>query len=215
MNLFLARFFSLVFHPVFIPVYSILFIIYMFPYRYIHVADKTWNLTIGILIAMTVFIPSLIVFIMKKLKIVDDFDISVQKQRILPYLIFFFFYLMTFLTIRPKLNSSPVFMEDALIAAIILGATISLGIAFFLNNFLKVSVHTMGATNLFVVTLLLGRNASSLSFYLIFLAFIVMGCVGSARIYLRSHAVREVYYGIFCGIIGQLIAFFAFFDPRI
>lgn len=185
---------------------------YMFPYRYAHVPDKTWNVTIGVIIAMTMIIPAIIVLIMKKIKIVDDYDISMQKQRIFPYLIFFFFYLMTFLTIRPKLNSSPVFLEDVLISSVILGATISVCLAFFLNNFLKVSVHTMGVTNLFMVVCLLSRSTHQMTFFLMLLSLIIIGFTGSARIYLRAHTTKEVYYGIFCGVIGQLIAFLVYFD---
>jgi hypothetical protein len=113
----------------------------MFPYRYVHVPDKTWNVTIGVILAMTMLIPAIVILILKKLEIVEDYDISLQKQRIFPYLIFFFFYLMTFLTIRPKLNSSLVFLEDALLASVMLGATISLCLAFFLN---KLRNRTLG-----------------------------------------------------------------------
>lgn len=212
MNLSLARFFSFLFHPILIPFYSILIVLYLFPHRYIHVQDKTWNLTIGILLAMTISMPAIVVLIMKKLKIIEDYDISIQKQRIFPYLIFFFFYLMTFLTLRPKVNSSPIFMEDSLLAAIILGATISLCVAFFLNNFLKVSVHVMGVTNLFVLICLLSGYTHRVVFFLVLAALLAVGFTGSARIYLRAHTPREVYYGIFCGIIGQVIAFLAYLD---
>jgi len=215
MNLSLARFFSFLFHPIFIPLYSLLIVLYMFPYRYINVQDKTWNLTIGILLFMTMIIPAIVVFIMKKLNIVEDYDVSIQKQRIFPYLIFFFFYLMTFLTLRPKVNSSPVFMEDSLLACIVLGATISLCSAFFLNNFLKVSVHAMGVTNLFVLVCLLSGYTHQIIFFLILITLLAVGFTGSSRIYLRAHTPREVYYGIFCGIIGQVVAFLAYLDQTI
>jgi hypothetical protein len=181
----------------------------------VHVPEKTWNLTIGIIIAMTMFIPAIIVFVMKKLKIVDDYDVSMQKQRIFPYLIFFFFYLMTYLTIRPKVNSSPVFLEDVLLSSIILGATISLCLAFFLNNFLKVSVHAMGVTNLFMIICLLSRITHQVTFFLLIVALVSIGYTGSARIFLKAHTTREVYYGLFCGFMGQLIAFLAYFDKGI
>ncbi len=215
MNLSFARFFSVIFHPILIPLYSILIILYMFPYRYVHVPDKTWNVTIGVILAMTMLIPAIVILILKKLEIVEDYDISLQKQRIFPYLIFFFFYLMTFLTIRPKLNGSLVFLEDSLIASIMLGATISLCLAFFLNNFLKVSVHTMGVTNLFMVVCLLSGNTHQVTFFLLLITIIAIGVTGSARIYLRAHTPREVYYGLFCGFMGQLIAFLAYFDKGV
>jgi len=212
MNLFFARFFSILFHPILIPFYSIIIVIYLFPFRYIEVPEKKWNLTIGVLLAMTMLIPSLVVLIMKKLQIVSDYDISIQKQRIFPYLIFFFFYLMTFLTFKPKVNSSIVFLEDTLIATVILGATISLGLSFFLNNFLKVSVHAMGVTNLFMIVNLLSKNTHQVTFFLVLLLLLAVGFTGSARIYLHAHTKREVYYGLFCGTIGPLIAFLVYFD---
>lgn len=215
MNLSFARFFSVIFHPILIPLYSILIILYMFPYRYAHVPDKTWNVTIGVILAMTMLIPAIVILILKKLEIVEDYDISLQKQRIFPYLIFFFFYLMTFLTIRPKLNSSLVFLEDALLASVKLGATISLCLAFFLNNFLKVSVHTMGVTNLFMVVCLLSGNTHQVTFFLLLITLIAIGVTGGARIYLRAHTPREVYYGLFCGFMGQLIAFLSYFDKGV
>lgn len=215
MNLSFARFFSVIFHPILIPLYSILIILYMFPYRYAHVSDKTWNVTIGVILAMTMLIPAIVILILKKLEIVEDYDISLQKQRIFPYLIFFFFYLMTFLTIRPKLNSSLVFLEDALLASVMLGATISLCLAFFLNNFLKVSVHTMGVTNLFMVVCLLSGNTHQVTFFLLLITLIAIGVTGGARIYLRAHTPREVYYGLFCGFMGQLIAFLSYFDKGV
>jgi membrane-associated phospholipid phosphatase len=212
MNQTLARLFSTIFHPIFMPLYTILTILYAFPFRYEHVPYKIWNITIFILLGMTMVVPAVIIFIMKKLEIVSDYDISEQKQRILPYLIFFFFYLLTFLQFRPTEISSNDFMQDSLLAAIFLGATISLTCAFFLNNFLKVSVHTMAVANLFTFICLISRNTQKSLFILLILSLIVVGLTGSARIFLRAHTTREVYYGFLCGIVGQLIAFMTYFE---
>jgi membrane-associated phospholipid phosphatase len=212
MNSTLARIFSTIFHPIFMPLYTVLIILYAFPFRYEHVPDKMWNVTMFILLGMTMVMPMIIIFIMKKLEIVSDYDISEQKQRIFPYLIFFFFYLLTFLQFKPKLISSSDFMEDALLATIFLGATLSLAFAFFLNNFLKVSVHAMAVTNLFTVICLLCRNTQKSLFILLIISLIIVGLTGSARIYLRAHTLREVLVGIVCGIIGQLAAFFVYLE---
>jgi membrane-associated phospholipid phosphatase len=160
---------------------------------------------------MTMLFPALILVVFKKLNIVGDYEISAQKERIFPYLIFFFFYLLTFLTFRPKEVTSIVFMEDPLIATVLLGATVSLVTAFFLNNFLKVSVHTLGVTNLFVFSCLLSSYTQKNLFYIILITLIMVGLVGSSRIYLRAHTVREVYFGFICGALGQLIAFTVYF----
>lgn len=212
MNKQLANFFSWIFHPIFIPFYSILIILYSFPYHYQHVLDKVWNITIITLFIMTMLFPAIIIFILKKLELVSDLDISEQKQRILPYLIFFFFYLLSFLTMKPKPVSSIVFMEDPLIATALLGATLSLVIGFFCNNFLKVSAHANAVANLFMFCALLARYTQKNLFFIVLVSLIIVGLVGSARIYLRAHTVREVYFGIGCGLVGQILAFTLYFQ---
>ncbi len=212
MNETLAKLFSWIFHPIFIPMYSILIILYSFPFHYQFVPYKIWNITIIVLFLMTMAFPALIILIMKKLNMVGDIDISDQKQRIFPYLIFIFFYLVTFLTFKPKVVSSIVFLEDPLFSTIILGATISLMVAFFFNNFLKVSAHTMGVANLFVFCCMLARYTQKNLFLLIFITLVMVALVGSSRIFLRAHTTREVYYGFLCGALGQLLAFAFYFQ---
>lgn len=211
MNPTLAKISSWVFHPIFIPLYSLVVILYSFPFHYQYIPDKIWNITIITMFLMTMLFPALIMLIFKKLNIVGDYDISEQKERIFPYLIFVFFYLLSFLTFRPKDVSSIVFMEDPLIATVILGATLSLFMAFFLNNFLKVSMHTVGVTNLFVFCCLISCYTQKNIFFIILLSLIILGLVGSSRIFLKAHTVREVYYGFFSGALGQILAFSIYF----
>jgi membrane-associated phospholipid phosphatase len=155
--------------------------------------------------------PAFILLIFKKLDIIGDYEVSEQKERIFPYLIFVFFYLLSFLTFRPKEVSSIVFMEDPLIATVILGATLSLFMAFFLNNFLKVSVHTVGVANLFVFCCLVSKYTQKNIFAIVIISLLILGLVGSSRIFLRAHTVREVYYGFLCGALGQILAFSVYF----
>lgn len=211
MNPTLAKLSSWIFHPIFIPLYSLLIILYSFPFHYQYIPYKIWNITIITMFLMTMLFPAFILLIFKKLDIIGDYDVSEQKERIFPYLIFVFFYLLSFLTFRPKEVSSIVFMEDPLIATVILGATLSLFMAFFLNNFLKVSMHTVGVSNLFVFCCLVSKYTQKNIFIIVLLSLVVLGLVGSSRIFLRAHTVREVYYGFLCGALGQILAFSVYF----
>lgn len=208
----LARFFSFLFHPVFIPIYSFFVIVSTFPFQYLYIPKKVWNISVIILLMMTCVFPSIMTLILNKLKIVDDLDISVRKQRILPYMIFLFFYLMSFMMFKPKEVSSIIFLEDGLIATILLGATISIGIAFFLNNFLKVSIHSCANANLFAFCCLLAKSSNKNMFSIILFTFLIMGFVGASRIKLEAHTKNEVYVGIITGIIGQTLAFLFYFN---
>ena len=208
----LARFFSIIFHPILMPLYSFFVIVFSFPYLYINVPTKIWNLSIGLLLFMTCIFPSIMVLVLKKLQIVDDLDISVRKQRILPYMLFLLFYLMSFLMFKPKEVVSLIYIQDYLIATVLLGATISIIISFFLNNFLKVSIHTTAAANLFAFCALIGKVSSKNLFSLILLTFLILGLVGASRIYLKAHTTKEVIVGIISGVIGQTLAFIFYYS---
>lgn len=212
MNHHFATLFSWILHPVLIPIYSLGIVLYSYPYHYQYIPSNTWNITLITLFLMTILFPALIILIMKKLQIVNDYDISEQKQRIFPYLIYVFFYLLSFLTFKPKEIASVVFMEDPLIATILLGATLSLMIGFFLNNFIKVSMHTNGCANLFAFACLLSHFTQKNLFILILISLVLVGLVGSSRIFLRMHTPREVYYGFFCGLVGQSLSFLFYFS---
>lgn len=206
---------SWILHPVFMPFFSFLVIFYAFPHHYSLVPVKMWNITLVVLLLMTTIFPALMTLVLKKLNIVDDLDISIQKQRIFPYMIFFFFYLLSFLTFKPKAVSSIVFLEDPLIATLLLGATISIGLSFFLNNFIKVSIHTTAISSLFSFCSMLSTNTNKNLFFIIIATMLGIALIGYSRIILKAHTTREVYYGLFSGIIGQILAFTLYFRPLI
>ena len=118
---------------------------------------------------------------------------------------------MAFLTIRPKAVSSIVFMEDPLISTMLLGATLALALMFFINNFIKVSPHANAAANLFMFSCLLARYTQKNLFFVIVLALLMIGLVGSSRLFLKANTKVELYAGYACGILGQVFAFLIYF----
>ena len=84
---------------------------------------------------------------------------------------------------------------------------LSVYLAFFLNIFLKVSMHTIGMGCLFAISL----KMLSLSNYNLIIPFscviLVAGLVASARMKLGAHDPPEIYGGFLAGIICQVIAF--------
>jgi len=209
MNLYqrFAQIASIVWHPIFMPIYCFLIMLYCFPYHYMYIPRRIWTISVVLLFLMTCVFPAVSTLILHRLKIVDDMDISQRKQRILPYIIFLFFYLCTFMMFKPKPTPSLVYMEDPILATAILGATLSLIISFFLNNFKKVSMHTTGISGLlgFSIGISLYTNNSMLA--IILLALLATGILAASRIILRAHTPTETYWGIFSGLVSQLLAF--------
>jgi membrane-associated phospholipid phosphatase len=89
----------------------------------------------------------------------------------------------------------------------LLGAAISIFIGFFINIFLKVSLHAIGVGSFFAVTLIILKYSDYNLTLLIIGSIIVAGVVGSARVALGAHEPKEVFLGYLVGFTGQFIAF--------
>lgn len=139
-----------------------------------------------------------------------------HKERIIPLAVTGGFYLWLFVNIRENtIIPGPVRM-------FVLGATISLFIAFLINIMSKISLHAVGMGGLvaivlltrflysyenFVVTLpYLGTFQVHMNF-LVLITVVLAGLVGTSRLYLKAHEVKDIYGGYLVGVIGQLIAF--------
>ena len=102
-----------------------------------------------------------------------------------------------------------------------LGATIALWVAFIINLFTKVSVHTVGVGGLLGM-IVLGMyhfeytefylNLGSLGYFhiqmkiLLMVIIVIAGLVGTARLLLKAHTTEQVYLGYFIGFACQFIA---------
>ena len=89
--------------------------------------------------------------------------------------------------------------------------------AFFINNFSKISLHATGMGGLLLagtIYLLASHGESHLyignwvinNILTIAVLFIITGAVLTARLYLKSHNNIDVIGGLLVGILGQIIA---------
>ena len=103
----------------------------------------------------------------------------------------------------------------------VLGATIALFFAFFINIFSKISAHAVGMGGMLgmvVITMLLFSydtftvtifftQTLQLNMMTVFMLMIILsGLVGTARLILRAHDPRDVYGGFLVGFTAQFIA---------
>jgi membrane-associated phospholipid phosphatase len=108
----------------------------------------------------------------------------------------------------------------------VLGSTIALFIAFFLNIFSKISAHAVGMGGLIgmVTILMLLYDYHSFAFEipfvgsmemslntLLMLIILLAGIVGSSRLLLKAHEPVQIYSGYIVGFSAQFFALFALF----
>ena len=89
-----AVFFSYIFHPVFVPLYIIMFLVYVHPSYFSGFSDGAKRQTIFIVALNIIFFPLISVLLLKAVGFIDSIFLRTRKDRIIPYMIcgIFFFW---------------------------------------------------------------------------------------------------------------------------
>ena len=158
-----------------------------------------------IVFALTFVFPAIWILMMKGLGMIDSLKMETPNERIVPFVAAITFYMWT--TWMFKNNVHMKIPANQLIFYMMIGACISISVAFFMNIFTRVSLHTLGIGSILGLILILVRFSTYDLRPLFVIAIIVAGLIGSARLILKSHSEPEVISGYFIGFVGQFLAF--------
>ncbi len=200
-----ANVFSYLLHPIFIPLLITLIAVTALPEYFVAFKQNSFRFNYDVLfirvLVTCVLFPLLVVALAKTLKFVDSVQLQDPRQRIIPYVGTIIFYFWAFYTFIRE-GASPDFFN-----AFFLGIFIAIVISFVANNFVKISMHTVGWGGVigFLLALMwgMGMNVS----VPLGLAFLLAGIAATSRLVLSAHSTGEVYLGFFVGISSQLIAY--------
>jgi len=211
---------SYIFHPIFVILYSLILIFVCNPYIFSIENPKDKVVIITLITMLTVGFPLLAIFLIRFLGINKDLQMDSRQERIVPLIITAMFYLWLFVNIK---NNTYV---PLLFTSFVLGATISIFISFFINNFSKISLHTVGMGGLVCILILLHVNFDYSDFILnlgplgvyqihlsvlIVLGILIAGGVGAARLYVTDHTNSDIYGGYLVGLTSQLMSYLFIF----
>lgn len=196
----LARFISVIFHPLFIPIYVVWFLLYVQPYFYAGFSDWDKSKILISAILMYTFFPLVTVGLLKALKFIDSIYLKTQRDRIIPYVVcgiwyFWMWYVWHNLPDIPAIQVKFGF-------AIFLASSIGL----IINSYMKVSMHALAAGVLLVFMLTLAFAQYLDSPIYLTIAILIAGLSCTARLIASDHSAVEVYTGLFIGIISQLLS---------
>lgn len=162
----------------------------------------------------TFFIPAFAVGMMRATGLVKSFQMESRQDRIIPYIMTGIFYMWMFRTILDHPNIPLAYK------IFVLGATIGLFVAFFVNLFSKVSAHAVGMGGLvamilittllfsyghFIIELPFGNIDMSMP-SLLMIAIILAGIVCTSRLLLNAHNIQDLYGGFIIGFGTQFLA---------
>lgn len=210
-----AKIISFFFHPLIILTYSLILLLLVNPYIF-GVNSIAFQSRLILLIFLSTFmLPAFSVFMMRNLGLVNSMQLETKQERIGPYIITGVFYLWMFVNFKDNPTIPTAY------TIFVLGATIALFIAFFINIFSKISTHTVGMGGLIgmvVITMalysyesftinppLVGSIELSMNF-LLMIVILLAGLVGSARLILDAHSNKELYMGFIVGLFSQFVA---------
>lgn len=195
----IAKIISWVFHPVFIPVYVSWFLVYRHPYLFSGF-DK-WNKTVVILqfLITYAFFPIITTLLLKGLGFINSVYLKTQRDRIIPYIASGIFYFSAWYVMKNKLEYPSAITSFG--EAIFIAASIGL----IANIYMKISMHAIavGVMLTFMAILTL-QDSSNLILYFCLTVFIT-GAVCTSRFIASDHSAKEVYTGLFIGIVSQLL----------
>jgi hypothetical protein len=195
----MAHVISFVFHPLFVPLYITLFVLYVHPLLFAGYSDlMKLRLTATIFVNL-LMLPAITVFLCWRLKFISNIYLNTQKERIIPLAAAMIFYFWCWFVLKTNGGIPDVFRQ------FLLGTFITIIGAWLANIAFKVSLHALAAGGLFCFMLLLMFNTEGGSAQYFALSTGVAGLICSSRLIISDHRPFDVYAGFMIGVVSQLL----------
>lgn len=199
---FLAHFFSWIFHPLFIPVYVTIFLLYIHPYAFVALNEKLKVFKLLFVIVNMALFPGFAVFLMWRLKLTQSIFLQTQKERIIPYAAAMIFYFWAWYVSRSQQDNPEMF------TGFLFGSFLTVIAAWLANIYFKISMHALAIGGMLFFILWVSFSGDGTSALYPSVAMLVAGLVCTARMIISDHRPVEIYSGILMGILCQVIAIF-------
>lgn len=201
-----AFLFSVIFHPLFIPVIVTAYLAFIQQGYFTGVPVSDKGKLLLIVSINTILFPVLSVLLLKGLGFIQSVYLRTTKERIIPYVAANIFYFWIFLVFKNQPETPPV------TTAFMLGIFLASSAGLLLNSFYKISMHTLGMGSFIGILLCIIFSGSPYSTFLPFMIVTLLtGIVCTSRLILSDHRLFDIYSGLFVGILCQVVAWLFYF----
>jgi hypothetical protein len=197
---FAAKIISWIFHPVFIPVYVLIFLLREQSYLFVALTGGKKTLTVIQFAVMYALFPVVTALLLKALGFIGSIYMKTQKDRIIPYVICMIYYFWVWYVIK---NQS--IYPDELVQ-FTLSVFISSVLGLMSNAYMKISMHAMAVGAMATFILILAFQGTVSSGIYIAAVLLITGLVCTARLVVSDHTTKEIYTGLFIGVASMLLA---------
>lgn len=195
-----AMLLSYLFHPIFIPIYCIAFLVMVHPTYFSGFSMQQKKFTIVIASLNLVFFPLMAILLLKAVGFIQSIFLHTQKDRIIPYMAYGIFSFWAYTVFKGQPIYPPI------IASFILGIFLAGSGGLIANIYFKISMHALGAGGFTGLFLIISFGNSMAMIWPLALAIFISGMVCTARMLLNSHTEKEIYTGFLLGVLAQLVA---------
>jgi len=189
-----ARIISVVFHPLFMPVYGLL-IIFSAPTLFGYLPFQVKKLLLLIVMINNVILPfSLMPFFIHR-NIISSWTVENRRERIIPLLLTTILYSVTsFIIFRLPI---PLFLKTFVFSTFFISIIVTV-----INFWWKISLHSTAAGAIIALVLILSfKMFAPLTGYLV-ISVIAGGLILSSRLRLNYHNPLQVWMGFLAGFFG-------------
>jgi hypothetical protein len=196
----IAKMFTIVFHPLFVPFYMLLILLNVNTFFAMMIPVKAKLLLSGLVFLTTILLPLLIVFLLYRLKLVKSFYLQSREERIYPLLTVAVFYYITYYLLK----SFPI---SFIFSYYMLGSTFLTILAMIISFYRKISLHMIGIGGMLGLLMGLSLNLNLDLTWFVISVIILGGFLGFARIQSNSHKPSEIYSGFLVGVSVMFLLF--------
>lgn len=186
---------SIIFQPIFVPLYSLIIIFNANTYITYAVRPEVKQFIYLVTILNTIILPVGVFYYFYRAKLIQSFHMHTARERSLPFLATLVFHLSTYYLF----TQAPM---PGIFSNLVLGAALSVTAAFLINLKWKISIHMLGMGGIVgtIIGLILRYQIDAVP--LVISLVIISGLVGYSRLRLNAHTPLQVYAGF---VLGTLI----------
>jgi hypothetical protein len=188
-----SKILSYVLHPLLMPFYAVMLVLNLNTYLSFSISLYVQKLVMTVVFITTVALPVVTSIFLMQQGFVKSLEMESPQERRLPFMAAGIYFLVCYYL----LLMMPV---PRVLPNMVLGAALSIFIAWAINFKWKISIHMVGVGG--VVGLLIGisiRLGAGL-WYPIMASVLIAGLLGSARLRLGAHNEYQIYAGFFLGM---------------
>jgi len=190
----LAWLVSVIFHPLLMPLYGILFLLTAPTFlRYLPVEVK--QLLVIVVVINNVMIPVGLLMFFRYRNLISSYRIDDRNERVMPLLTTAILYCTTsFIIFRFQI---PFFLKSFIFATSVVAIILSM-----INFWWKISIHSAGAGAMTATILILSfKMQTDLLWYLVAI-ILLSGAILASRLKLNTHEPSQVWAGFATGFLG-------------